>query len=211
MRIVFPKNKKREENMKNKIRKIIRCAVLIAICFGVMGCNLNANSGNSGTEEAKILTGACGETAETEGVEVLPLNGNKYYFKEEYYYRYPDYAPQDFKDRIKNEKLFREIVADRWNEWIVGTWGANRVFTKDGEYIYNGNRGGKYEINTTGAYYYYENVLGKKKDILLSVIPKTKYYYDLLFSNGVPTCVDENGIASLQSYNEFVSKEYQLQ
>lgn len=122
--------------MKNNgFRKITNIVVLVAICFCVMSCDLNANGKSenntgSGTAEPKILTGACGETKDTSD-DIIEINGQKYYTKksnyEKDYYSENLYTidPIEVKTPYTEETkdLFHEIRVKYWRKWLEdGVW-----------------------------------------------------------------------------------------
>ena len=95
-------------------RKFIKSLLVLLLSLLFVSCPNNV-----------INTGACGENASTPGVGVINIKGENYYWVKENYYYYPQDAPKEIYDTIVNEDLFREIVVDRWKEWILGVWDSS--------------------------------------------------------------------------------------
>lgn len=172
-----------------------KCVILVLSLLLMMSCKLSPDNStdndNGGSTPSKpevetINKGACGETKDTKGVEVIEIDGKKYYYKEENYYTYPEKTIKENKDRkIEDDTLFRQILVKKWTEWLPGEYrddiatSFTEKFEKNSDICYVRGNKGKYSITTAGtSYYCFFSFGGRSQDFNIRRLNKKGYSCD---------------------------------
>lgn len=112
----------------NMYYKLISSVFAMLCLVSLFSCKLNAeaenNQGITQPVEKAILTGPCGETADTSD-DIVEINGNRYYtlttkYEKDYYFD-EDKGNEPYIDTEENKALFHKIRVQYWKEWLEAT------------------------------------------------------------------------------------------